>query len=1178
MSSITKCTLLGLMLVVGLMVSGSVFAATYSVTDSADTTNPNTLRWAITQANGNAGPDTIMLSTQATYSVGTSLPTILDQVTINGMANTVQATGSFVLFHLGAGSDGSLFQYLIMNNTSDGQGEAILIQSNNNVIQTNIIGTDWTDSTTVGFQYGIEVDGSSNMIGGNGPAGEGNFISGNSTGIRMIGGTGNSVCGNTVGLDVDGTVAVANSTGVRINSGTSGNRVGLPISGWGNIIAGNNSYGITIYASDNHVVQGNLIGLNSSSVAFSNGDGMYIWGSDSNLIGGNSQANAGNVISGNSSRGIRLVNDSNNNSICGNVIGLSIDQTQDRGNGDTGIYMYDADGTVVGAPATGWGNVIAGNSNYGIYSSDSEYLLIQNNLIGLNSSETAFSNNYGIEFTNSTNSIIGGNSQANAGNVISGNSGVGIYMVSGSSGNSICGNIIGLSSNQSMDRGNNSHGIYLSSSPNNIIGAPTAGWGNVVSGNDYGLRLTNSGSNKIQNNIIGLNTSGVTYPNNKGINAYNSPDNMIGGYSATEGNVISGNSGNGIDLYNDSDGNSVCGNVIGLSSDQSQNKGNGSHGIDIGAAGNNFIGLPTVGWGNVISANGSYGIDCGSTGNNVIQNNLIGTNSSGADFGNSDGGVNVESSNYNLIGGDGTASEGNVISGNSNVGVLIVSGAGNSICGNNIGLSPDQSGSLTNYQGIQVSSSGNMIGVPIAGWGNVISGNTYGLDLDGVSNVKIQNNIIGLNASGAMRQNTYSGIDVETSQGVLIGGRLNANLYERNVISGNAYEGIQFGGASANTISGNYINTSLDGNAMIADAGENHALNIQGAGNLIGGSNLDSNNLRGNIICGRNVGVNLNQSNANGNTVVGNWINRLADGSVPGTGIITGVLVNSNSHDNLIGLPATGQGNLIAGVTTGIQVDSAGSVNNGIYGNTITSFSANGISLTNSGNSSKAEPVITSAVGTAISGTSSGATDLIEIFAAEPGAGQGGSLRYLGSAVAAGSTWSTTVVSVGGEWLCATGSDGSNNTSGFSNNYQNTGPTPTPTATPSSTPTATVTPTVTDTPVLSSTPTVTVTPTATASSTATSEVEIDFGGNKTLAYPNPGKNQVTFALDTDAGGEVLIHVYNLGGECIAKIEETIAAGDARIVWRCPNVATGLYIVRIKVDSKEWEKIKIAIAK
>src|SRR5262249_17799157 len=153
---------------------------------------------------------------------------------------------------------------------------------------------------------------------------------------------------------------------------------------------------------------------------------------------------------------------------------------------------------------------------------------------------------------------------------------------------------------------------------------------------------------------------------------------------ARQGNVISGNSAAGIDIFLGS-GNTIQGNRIGTDAAGAVALPN-VIGILVGA-GANTIGGATAGAGNVISGNSTSGILL-SSGGNLVQGNYIGTDASGtAALGNFNG--IVASASNNTIGGT-AAGAGNIISGNRNDGVLVM-GLGIVIQGNYIGT--DVSGS-----------------------------------------------------------------------------------------------------------------------------------------------------------------------------------------------------------------------------------------------------------------------------------------------------------------------------------------------------------------------------------------------------------------------------------------------------------------------------------------------------
>ena len=155
---------------------------------------------------------------------------------------------------------------------------------------------------------------------------------------------------------------------------------------------------------------------------------------------------------------------------------------------------------------------------------------------------------------------VGGNSNtiggttACAGNLISGNTGVGIDL-SGSA-NVVLGNRIGTNAAGTAALANSGDGIDVFAS-NNTIGGTASGAGNVISGNSGdGIQITGTGvtGNVVLGNLIGTNAAGTGAVANvglAGIMIYDSNGNTIGGTAAGADNAISGNSGNGIQLNPD---------------------------------------------------------------------------------------------------------------------------------------------------------------------------------------------------------------------------------------------------------------------------------------------------------------------------------------------------------------------------------------------------------------------------------------------------------------------------------------------------------------------------------------------------------------------------------------------------------------------------------------------------
>ena len=88
-----------------------------------------------------------------------------------------------------------------------------------------------------------------------------------------------------------------------------------------------------------------------------------------------------------------------------------------------------------------------------------------------------------------------------------------------------------------------------------MIGGSVSGDANLISGNGvgidvYGLYGSRTPGTIIVGNKIGTDITGtLALPNSTGIVINNAPDNMIGGSVSGDANLISGNTGDGIDVY-----------------------------------------------------------------------------------------------------------------------------------------------------------------------------------------------------------------------------------------------------------------------------------------------------------------------------------------------------------------------------------------------------------------------------------------------------------------------------------------------------------------------------------------------------------------------------------------------------------------------------------------------------
>ncbi len=336
---------------------------------------------------------------------------------------------------------------------------------------------------------------------------------------------------------------------------------------------------------------------------------------------------------------------------------------------------------------------ISGNGGYGIRLNNADSNTIQSNIIGADihaSNTLAYGNtSHGIYAQNSNYNEIGGYLPG-TGNIISGNGGVGIYLFGGDKFNNISGNFIGVSGSGLAALANNSQGIWVSgASKFNMIGDSINPTGrNIISGNgQFAINIQSfSDSNIVTGNYLGLGADGTTsIPNSTGGLTIATRGNKIGGSGFNAKNIVSGNSGVGIDIYSTTaTANILVNNIVGLNASGTLKKPNTVDGVRIRAGAKyNFIGKS--GLGNIISGNNQSGLSFAlSADSNSVQSNFIGTDSTGTiNFGNGIDGITISSGNGNLIGGQ-NLGEGNIIYSNTNNGILISGGGGNSIVNNKI--------------------------------------------------------------------------------------------------------------------------------------------------------------------------------------------------------------------------------------------------------------------------------------------------------------------------------------------------------------------------------------------------------------------------------------------------------------------------------------------------------------
>jgi CSLREA domain-containing protein len=263
----------------------------------------------------------------------------------------------------------------------------------------------------------------------------------------------------------------------------------------------------------------------------------------------------------------------------GNFVGTDASGTVGRGNWATGIIALNVSDVTLRSNVisdNGFGTVYIGAG--GVYLDGAGDVVIEGNKVGTSVDGTAALGNHdmGIIVDTPTGDVTIGGSSPNQRNVISGNVQHGIWLAT-ASGVVIQGNYIGTDASGMAPLGNHANGIHIGSGGDNLIGGPNPGEGNVISGNSFlGITLdTGTGNNTIHGNLIGPDQSGTGLIGNgrSGILVASILGSaLIGGPNPGEGNVISGNAQHGILFWNDDrvTGHQVVGNEI---------ADNGGHGI-----------------------------------------------------------------------------------------------------------------------------------------------------------------------------------------------------------------------------------------------------------------------------------------------------------------------------------------------------------------------------------------------------------------------------------------------------------------------------------------------------------------------------------------------------------------------------------------------------------------------
>jgi parallel beta-helix repeat protein len=209
--------------------------------------------------------------------------------------------------------------------------------------------------------------------------------------------------------------------------------------------------------------------------------------------------------------------------------------------------------------------------------------------------------------------------------------------------------------------------VLTAGASGNLIGGSAAGARNLISGNATGIQSTGGGANVIQGNLIGTDVTGnATLPNGEGISLTGTTGFLIGGPNPGEGNVISGNSENGIHV-SVGNGCTIQGNKIGTNAAGTESLAN-QYGIFSSSAPALVIGGDfSAGQGNLVSGNTLDGISIAGSVGTVVKGNTIGTDPAATQpLGNGGAGVYLDQNSTDALIGGVAAGEANAIAWNKN--------------------------------------------------------------------------------------------------------------------------------------------------------------------------------------------------------------------------------------------------------------------------------------------------------------------------------------------------------------------------------------------------------------------------------------------------------------------------------------------------------------------------------
>jgi CSLREA domain-containing protein len=396
----------------------------------------------------------------------------------------------------------------------------------------------------------------------------------------------------------------------------------------------------------------------------------------------------------------------------------------------------------------------------------------------------------------------------------------------------------------------------------------------ITNNSGAGVNIQSSSNHTISCNMIGLNQAGTAATGTgggSGIVLNNSSGTVIGGLTAGDGNVVSGNASNGIALT-DTTTTSIFGNIIGLTKDGTTTITTHQSGISIDHGTDITIGGATAAHRNVIS-----GSQKTSTAEGVIINDSVTASS----------GITIQG---NYFGTDST-------------GMLLR---------NSLQQDIEVCGFLTCGGGSLLVATNITIGGSNAGEGNLFAGggSSGSLSVDSIIGLTVLGNTFGIASDGTTVLDTVSNASVafyNITTGVFGGSGVN----EGNVVANNYLAGFAGQDIVDVEVIGNRFNVAADGLTVLVHPGTLLPLHSErgivignGTNVIIGGSGAGEEN----VLAGFDAAIALEGST--GFTIVGNYVGVGVNGTTPLEPSLWGIALLSS--DGVIGGDTSADGNMVS--------------------------------------------------------------------------------------------------------------------------------------------------------------------------------------------------------------------------------------------------------------------------